>query len=140
MRRLISQAKGDSDPWDLKLAAGGFIDIEFLAQYLLLRHAYAEPSLVCGSPFLVIGAAARCGMLEAPDARILLDAYRLFTDVTQILRLTLDTGTNPRTANEAVKRRLAKCAEQPSLSALESRLDDMRAEVRGVFDKILSPR
>ncbi len=140
MRRLISQAKGDSDPWDLKLAAGGFIDIEFLAQYLLLRHAYAEPSLVCGSPLLVIEAAARCGMLEAPDARILLDAYRLFTDVTQILRLTLDTGTNPRTANEAVKRRLAKCAEQPSLSALESRLDDMRTEVRGVFDKILSPR
>ena len=79
-------------------------------------------------------------MLDAKDARILMDAYRLFTDVTQILRLTLDPGTNPREANEAVKRRLAKAAGQPSMSALESRLNDTRAEVRGVFDQILSPR
>jgi len=70
MRRLISQGEGGQRSLDLKLAAGGFIDIEFLAQYLLLRHAYAEPSLVCGSPFLVIGAAARCGMLGSSDARI----------------------------------------------------------------------
>ena len=137
MRRLISQAKGDADPWDLKLAAGGLIDIEFLAQYLLLRHAHAEPSLVCGSPFLVIEAAAKCGVIDAKDARIVLDAYGLFTDSTQILRLTLDPGASPRQANEAVKRRLAKCAGEPSLSALESRLGDTRAEVRGVFDKIL---
>ena len=58
MRRLIAQAKGDGDPWDLKLAAGGLIDIEFLAQYLLLRHADAEPSLVCVSALAVIETAA----------------------------------------------------------------------------------
>jgi [glutamine synthetase] adenylyltransferase / [glutamine synthetase]-adenylyl-L-tyrosine phosphorylase len=139
MRRLIAQAKGDGGAWDLKLAAGGLIDIEFLAQYLLLRHAHAEPSLVCISPLAIIETAARRGVFESQDARILMDAYRLYTDVTQILRLTLDPGTNPRQANEAVKRRLAKVAGQPSMSALESRLGDTRAEVRGVFDKILSP-
>jgi glutamate-ammonia-ligase adenylyltransferase len=139
MRRLIASAKGDGDPWDLKLAAGGLIDIEFLAQYLLLRHAHAEPSLVCVSPLAVIETAASRGVLDAQDARILMDGYRLFTDVTQILRLTLDPGTNPRRANEAVNRRLARVAGQPGMSALESRLGDTRAEVRGVFDKILSP-
>ncbi len=40
MRKLIASVKGDQDRWDLKLAAGGLIDIEFLAQYLLLRHAH----------------------------------------------------------------------------------------------------
>jgi [glutamine synthetase] adenylyltransferase / [glutamine synthetase]-adenylyl-L-tyrosine phosphorylase len=140
MRRLIAQAKGDSDLWDLKLAAGGLIDIEFLAQYLLLRHAHAEPSLVCGSPQAVIGTAAGCGVLGAQDAGILIDAYQLLTDVTQILRLTLDPGVNPRQANEAVKRRLARVADQPSMSALESRLSDTLAEVRGVFERLLSPR
>ncbi|MGQ0446446.1 MAG: bifunctional [glutamine synthetase] adenylyltransferase/[glutamine synthetase]-adenylyl-L-tyrosine phosphorylase [Beijerinckiaceae bacterium] len=134
MRRRIAQAKGDGDPWDLKLAAGGLIDIEFLAQYLLLRHAYTEPSLVCVSAVAVIETAAARGLLGADRARVLADAYRLFSDVTQILRLTLDPGTDPRAASEAVKRRLAKVAGQPSLSALESRLDDMRAEVRGLFD------
>jgi hypothetical protein len=60
--------------------------------------------------------------------------------VTQILRLTLDPDVNPRNANEGVKRRLSKAAGEPELSALESRLSDTRAEVRAVFDKILSPR
>jgi [glutamine synthetase] adenylyltransferase / [glutamine synthetase]-adenylyl-L-tyrosine phosphorylase len=140
MRRLIAQAKGDSDPWDLKLAAGGLIDIEFLAQYLLLRHAHAEPSLVCVSPLDVIETATTRGLLSAERARVLVNAYRLFSDVTQILRLTLDPGTDPRAANEAVKRRLATVAGQPSIGGLESCLCDMRAEVRRVFDDVLSPR
>jgi glutamate-ammonia-ligase adenylyltransferase len=140
MRRLIAREKGDRDPWDLKLAAGGLIDIEFLAQYVVLRHAHAEPSLVCVSPLAVIETAARLGRLDAGDARIVMDAHRLFTDVTQILRLTLDPDVNPRNANEGVKRRLSKAAGEPELSALESRLGDTRAEVRAVFDKILSPR
>jgi glutamate-ammonia-ligase adenylyltransferase len=139
MRRLIAKEKGDGEPWDLKLAAGGLIDIEFVAQYLLLRHAHAHPGLICVSPFAVLRAAASCGVLDTGDARILTDAYRLFTDVRQILSLTLDSGTNPRQANEAVKRRLAKAAGQPSLSALESRLAEVRAEVRKIFNKILSP-
>ncbi|HUB65401.1 MAG TPA: bifunctional [glutamine synthetase] adenylyltransferase/[glutamine synthetase]-adenylyl-L-tyrosine phosphorylase [Methylocella sp.] len=140
MRRLIAQAKGDGDAWDLKLAAGSLIDIEFLAQYLLLRHAHAEPSLVCVSPLAVIEAAAKRGLLDVQDGQVLTDAYRLFTDVTQILRLTLDPDTHPRQANEAVKRRLARVAGEPSLSALESRLADARADVRGIFERIVSPR
>jgi len=140
MRRLIAQAKGDGDPWDLKLAAGGLIDIEFLAQYLLLHHAYAEPSLICVSTLAVIETAAARGLLGAERARVLVNAYRLYSDVTQILRLTLDPGTDPRAANEAVKRRLAKVAGQPGIGGLESCLRDMRAEVRRVFDNVLSPR
>jgi len=140
MRRLIAQVKGDSDPWDLKLAAGGLIDIEFLAQYLVLRHAHAEPSLVCVSALHVIETTARRGLLGAESARVLVNAYRLFSDVTQILRLTLDPGTDPRAANEAVRRRLAKVAGQPSFGGLESCLCDMRAEVRRIFDDLLSPR
>jgi len=111
-----------------------------LAQYLLLRHADAEPSLVCVSALAVIETAAARGLLDAECACDLGNAYRLFSDVTQILRLTLDPGTDPRAANEAVKRRLAKVAGQPGIGALESCLDDMRAEVRRVFDSVLSPR
>ena len=92
------------------------------------------------SPLAVIEAAARIGKLDAEDARIVIGAYRLLTDVTQILRLTLDMGTSPCEANEAVRRRLSRAAGEPDLSALESRLSDTRADVRAVFDKILLAR
>jgi glutamate-ammonia-ligase adenylyltransferase len=138
MRTLIASVKGDQDPWDLKLAAGGLIDIEFLAQYLLLRHAHANPSLIDVSTCAVIENAAEQGLIEAGDAEILLRAHRLMTNVTQMLRLTLDAGADPRKASEAVRRRLANAAELPSIGALESDLKETRARVRAIFSRLLS--
>ncbi|HXW72254.1 MAG TPA: bifunctional [glutamine synthetase] adenylyltransferase/[glutamine synthetase]-adenylyl-L-tyrosine phosphorylase [Methylocella sp.] len=139
MRDRIASAKGDGDPWDLKIAAGGMIDIDFIAQYLLLRHAHTEPSLLRTSPRAVISAAATRKILVEEDAGNLLDAHKLFTNVTQIQNLALERGVNPRAANEGAKRRLATAGDQPSLSALESRLNDTRARVREIFERILLP-
>ncbi len=173
MRRLIAQAKGEDDPWDLKLASGGLIDIEFLAQYILLRCAHiisaagnsgpsspvmagldpavhaarlgvwmpgSTPGLDPGAGMTqVIERAAGGGLIDEEEARVLGAAYRLFTSVTQLQRLTLEPGANPRQANEAVKRRIAKAGGQPSLSALEAALGEMRREVRGIFERVLAP-
>ncbi len=139
MRRLIASVKGDHDPWDLKLAAGGLIDIEFIAQYLLLRHAHRHASLIDVSTSAVIETAANLGLIEAGDAETLLLAHRLMTNVTQMLRLTLDPGVDPRQASEAVKRRLANAAELPGFSALEDALNETRLKVRAAFKRILSP-
>jgi Glutamine synthetase adenylyltransferase len=38
MRRAIALEKGEDDFWDLKYAAGGMVDIDFIAQYLQLVH------------------------------------------------------------------------------------------------------
>ena len=46
MRRQIADAKGESDPWDLKQAAGGIVDIEFIAQGLQLVHAAKHPAVL----------------------------------------------------------------------------------------------
>ena len=43
MRALIAREKGDHDPWDLKLVSGGLIDIEFVAQFLMLADASERP-------------------------------------------------------------------------------------------------
>ncbi len=137
MRGLIARAKGDKDGWDLKLAAGGLMDIEFLAQYLLLGHAHAEPELVNVSTFAVIEIAGRLGLIDAEDAGVLMKAHRLLTNVTQILRLTLEPGDNPRAASEAVKRRLAGVAALPSIGALEGELLETRGKVRAVFNRLL---
>ncbi len=140
MRKLIASVKGDDDPWDLKLASGGLMDIEFLAQYLLLRHAHDHPSLLDVSTAAVIEAAATLQLIEAVDAQTLLGAHRLMTNVTQMLRLTLDPGADPRHASEAVKRRLANAAELPSVNALEAELGEARVKVRAIFKRILAAR
>src|SRR5882724_12418443 len=42
MRRAIALEKGEDDLWNLKYAAGGLTDIDFVAQYLQLIHAEAH--------------------------------------------------------------------------------------------------
>jgi glutamate-ammonia-ligase adenylyltransferase len=140
MRSLIAKAKGDDDPRDLKLVAGGLIDIEFIAQYLVLRYARLAPELLSPSTYGVIAVAGKRGFLEPADADLLLTTHRLYTSVTQILRLTLEVGADPRQASEAVGRRLAKVADLPGVSALEHDLAERQAKVRELFEKLLGSR
>ena len=42
MRRAIAE-KGEDDIWDLKYAAGGMVDIDFIAQYLQLAQTAQKP-------------------------------------------------------------------------------------------------
>ena len=46
MRRAIAKEKGEGERWDLKYAAGGLIDLEFIAQYLQLVHAAEHPEIL----------------------------------------------------------------------------------------------
>ncbi len=46
MRRAIAQEKGEHEIWDLKYAAGGIVDIDFIAQYLQLVHAAEKPDIL----------------------------------------------------------------------------------------------
>src|SRR5262249_54796230 len=46
MRGMIEEAKGGEGAWDLKLAPGGLVDIEFIAQFLQLLHADEHPEIV----------------------------------------------------------------------------------------------
>src|SRR5262249_11337725 len=87
MRGAIANEKGDADPWDLKYAAGGLIDIEFIAQYLQLVHAAERPQILDTSTARVLEKAEWLGILAPQDAAVLRPAARLFHDLTQILRL-----------------------------------------------------
>src|SRR5262249_15478727 len=71
MRNAIAAEKGDRDRWDVKYAAGGLIDIEFIAQYLQLAHAWRTPDLLDTSTARVLDNPWRLGILEARDADVL---------------------------------------------------------------------
>src|SRR5246127_727350 len=63
MGRAIAQEKGEDDPWELKHAAGGIVDIDFIAQYLQLVHAAEKPDILNVHTLEVIDNAARLGLL-----------------------------------------------------------------------------
>jgi len=108
MRGAIAKEKGDANPWDLKYAAGGLVDIEFIAQYLQLTCASTTRELVDTSTARTLDKAARLGVLKPEDAEVLRPAVRLFHDLTQILRLCLPAAFDPKTASAGVLGLLAR--------------------------------
>ena len=123
MRALIAREKGDKGRFDLKLAPGGLIDIEFLVQFLILAHAAAHPALLRPETRAALAEAARAGLISAADGRALAEAHRLMTAVTQALRLTLPDDAEPQDAAAGVKRRIAAAAGAPDFARLSADLD-----------------
>jgi glutamate-ammonia-ligase adenylyltransferase len=137
MRRAIAQEKGESDPWDLKYAAGGMVDIDFIAQYLQLAHAHDKPEILDVGTMQVLDNAARLGVLPLSEAEILRAAARLYHDLTQILRLCVSDRFRPETAGVDLQRVMARAGDAPDFSSLEARVKETQSEVRRVFTALL---
>jgi glutamate-ammonia-ligase adenylyltransferase len=137
MRGAIAKEKGDKDRWDLKYAAGGLIDLEFIAQYLQLVHAHELPEILDTSTARVLDKAWALRVLSVEDAEVLRPAVQLYQDVTQILRLCLPGPFDPKTAGPGLLGLLARAADVPDFATLEATLIETQAKVRASFVRIL---
>jgi glutamate-ammonia-ligase adenylyltransferase len=137
MRALIAQEKGEDDRWNLKLAAGGMLDIEFLAQYLVLRHGRDDARLRGPGTEDVLRAAAQTSRISPEDAETLLSAHRRFSDATQLTRVCVEGRFDPDIAPLGVKRRITAALDAPGMSALIADLDQRRTAVRAIFRRVL---
>lgn len=137
MRRAIALEKGEDDIWDLKNAAGGMVDIDFIAQYLQLVHAADMPEILNIDTQQALDNAQRLGVLSLPDAEILRPAARLYHDLTQILRLCVSDKFKPETAGDDLLPVLARAGDAPDFSSLEARVRETQADVRAVFLRLL---
>jgi len=137
MRRAIAEEKGEKDVWDLKYAAGGTVDIDFIAQYLQLVHAAEKPDILNVSTLAVLDNAAKLGVLPQSEAEVLRSAARLYHDLTQVIRLCVTGKFNPETAGEDLRRVMARAGDAPDFSALEARVRETQTEVRRVFGALV---
>ncbi len=133
MRRAVALEKGEDDIWDLKHAAGGMVDIDFIAQYLQLVHAADKPDILDVRTLQVLDNTARLGLLPQSAAEVLRPATRLYHDLTQILRLCVSEKFKPETAGEDLLRVMARAGDAPDFSSLEARVKETQSEVRRVF-------
>ncbi|MBS0200874.1 MAG: bifunctional [glutamate--ammonia ligase]-adenylyl-L-tyrosine phosphorylase/[glutamate--ammonia-ligase] adenylyltransferase [Proteobacteria bacterium] len=106
MRRELD--RGDSAQWfDLKQGEGGLVDLEFLLQALVLRHAHAHPSLCLPRRSVdLVAALADAGVLVTGSADALLDAHATLSSLG--LACTLDRRPRRVRMDDDVER--ARCA------------------------------
>lgn len=138
MRALIAKEKGEDDPGDLKLAAGGLTDLDFLAQYCVLAHAGSHPDLLVPETASVFAAARAAGLLAEADAGLLIEAHGLMSAVQLWQRFTIDDAAGPDAVPARIPRRIATALGRPDARVLRAELDETRASVRAIFTRVLA--
>jgi len=135
MRERIERELGGKH--DLKVGAGGVIDVEFAAQYLQLAHGHAHPELRTTSTVEALRAAARCGVAPAREIELLDQGYRFLRGIEHRLRVVHDQPIHrlPETKIELDK--LARRSGFPDGAVLLEHVERWQRDVRAAYARLL---
>jgi glutamate-ammonia-ligase adenylyltransferase len=145
-RMEVERAGGGNKGAHVKLGSGGIVDIEFLVQYLQLRHGRTRTDLRTGNTLEALRTLAAGGLLPAAEASVLEDSYRFLRRVENRLRIVADLGVNTLPAAPAKLEKLAKRMRYrpgPKAQAREQFLEDYAAHtarVRAIYNRVFGVR
>ena len=127
MRRRLEGSRGERD---LKRGIGGIVDVEFLVQLLLLKHAKNYPDLRQPNIWSALNALQEDGILSTEDARRLREHYDYLRLLESRLRLlhnqSLDSLPSVPADREKLARRLGFSDQAQFLLVLDQRTTAMR--------------
>ena len=137
MRARMAQEHHPERPWEIKHWRGGLIDVEFIAQYLQLRHAARHRDILSVNTADALRRAVKSGVLPARAGNTLLAALTLWRAVQGLLRLTIEGEFDPGAAPAGLKQALARAAGAVDFVALEAMMLVRSAETLKLFDILI---
>jgi glutamate-ammonia-ligase adenylyltransferase len=140
MRDRIARHAPPKSVWDFKHLPGGLFDIDFVAQYLALRHAAARPDILDPHPAEMLRRLAAAGLLGREDAERLRETRTLLSDVQSLLRLTLnadEAAFDERKAPDGQQRLIAAVEGARDIADLRRRIEGEAQAVRDIYERIV---
>ncbi len=125
MRARMDTEHHTDSIWEIKHYRGGLIDVEFLAQYLQLRHAHVSPEVLSQNTRTALTNLAGAGHLDGDLCRTLVEALDLWQAVQGMLRLTIPgyfTAEREHEVPQALREKLARLGNCPDLPALKEEM------------------
>jgi glutamate-ammonia-ligase adenylyltransferase len=137
MRKTLDREKPPKNLFDVKLASGGMIDIEFISQWGLLANPQAIGDLADRSTLAILDALPE-DALHRDEVSQLKSAWLIYNTVLQIQRVCLDGGFDPDNSEKGFSLILSEQTGAPDIKALAAELKDTQKSVRQIFQRILS--
>jgi glutamate-ammonia-ligase adenylyltransferase len=138
MRKLIDEEKPPKDDWDFKLIPGGLIDIEFMMQYLSLRErakGWQPPMQETGTSYLIeiLG----IPHLGNETADHLMDALKLWTNISQVTKLCVEGSFDQSTAPQGLMDLILKSVHMPDKKMLDAEIESNSKMIREIFKEVV---
>ncbi|MGC2855795.1 bifunctional [glutamine synthetase] adenylyltransferase/[glutamine synthetase]-adenylyl-L-tyrosine phosphorylase [Novispirillum sp. DQ9] len=137
MRGLMARERKAVNAFDVKLARGGLVDVEFATQYLILRHGADHPEVCVPNVAEALDRLRAAGVLDPQDADVLIEGQGLWLAIQGVLRHSIEGAFKPEEAPPGLKDKLARTANEPSFDTLCARMDDTYAKVHAVFKRLI---
>jgi glutamate-ammonia-ligase adenylyltransferase len=136
--RIERELGGPGSRRDLKLGAGGIVDIEFAAQYLQLVHGHAHPGLRTTGTVAALEAAAAAGLAPPRDLELLAQGYRFLRKIEHRLRVVHDQPIHrlPEARDELDK--LARRSGFPDGAVLHEHVERWQHDVRSAYLRLVA--
>ncbi|MBV8165662.1 MAG: bifunctional [glutamine synthetase] adenylyltransferase/[glutamine synthetase]-adenylyl-L-tyrosine phosphorylase, partial [Alphaproteobacteria bacterium] len=122
MRERIRQERPRPGAFDVKNRRGGLIDVEFIAQYLLLREAPHDPALITGNTATLLERLTAHGALTRDQGAALQEAARLWQSIQGFLRLATGGELDAEPSAATLKQGLARAAGAVDFDALQRKI------------------
>jgi glutamate-ammonia-ligase adenylyltransferase len=137
MRERIAKDRPLTGNWDIKNMPGGLIDIEFIAQYLQLRHAHDCPGVLATNTTDALTRLRDEGYLEPGTAETLIAAMSLWRNAQGVLRLSVGDDFDEQDATEGIRVMLANACKAEDFDALKRMIADTARSCRSIWDQII---
>ncbi|MES2984962.1 MAG: bifunctional [glutamine synthetase] adenylyltransferase/[glutamine synthetase]-adenylyl-L-tyrosine phosphorylase [Pseudomonadota bacterium] len=133
MRARLAAQFPTQNPWALKHARGGMVDIDFIAQYLVLRYGSDHPTLWHRNARAVFEAAQSNGILPTAITAPLIEAKKFLSDLMSLLRLSAPGGLITDDAPLGLKRLLIAGMRVHDFDTLKAKTLALEANVTEIF-------
>jgi len=140
MRGRMDAERHTDIPWEIKNYRGGLVDIEFISQYLQLKHAHAHPDILSTNTRTALANLKREGVLDADTASRLIQALDLWQSIQGLLRLTFTAQQRAHhdyVMAPSLQRQICRVAETETCSDAENRIKTTAAWVLDTFHNLI---
>lgn len=142
MRSRIQKQYKTQCIWAIKHVPGGLVDVDFIAQFLVLVYAAKAPAILHKTSHDIIKAATETGLITEEDGESLQEAANLYQQLSTFLSLVIEGDLNDDRAAQfspALKRDLIEITGSENFTKLEERLVDTEGSTRHIFERIIGP-
>jgi glutamate-ammonia-ligase adenylyltransferase len=141
MRQRMDDEHHTDVVWDVKHVRGGLVDVEFIAQYLQLRHAHGNSEILSPATRTALINLGDAGLLDAADAGHLIEALDLWQSLQGMLRLTLEGQARSADADDipaGLRDILAAVGGAADFTALIKKMRTVAERTHGIYDTLIA--
>ena len=137
MRARMARERGTDYIWDVKNLRGGLVDIEFITQYLLLRHAHRHPEALDTNTTVALRRLGDAGLLAHETAATLIAAMGLWRRLQGMLRLSFGEAFDEESAPEDGRDLLVRACNAADFAALKTTVVETARRCHDIFIELI---